>query len=324
MKNFFDITQAPVDQTIQTLANDFRRVGRGFSTTHILPDIFPADSTQSRYRIVPLLLVVGDPEEWDCQRNSTEAASVLLKNLDDVVQCFIETWKDDAIRAENLVFFQLGDYEETLPSLRKFKVFKNSARRDSSDLSLAYFVMNQSDRDIAPISQATIEVSFRGAVKGMPLREKLRDFFQNYSGTRVRASFQESYNIIGITKKSDYCMQYRDLMADSKFVLCPRGTGLSSYRLYETIAYGRIPIIISDNYKLPEVGIDWRNLSIQVGEDDLDSIPEKIHEFASTKNLEQVSETLKECFDRFFANSSLAHQIRSSLYETSAAYGESV
>ncbi len=55
---------------------------------------------------------------------------------------------------------------------------------------------------------------------------------------------------------------FRDVTDRSHFVLCPRGAGTSSYRLYETMAAGRVPVIISDDWSAPS-GIDWDAFSIR-------------------------------------------------------------
>jgi hypothetical protein len=51
--------------------------------------------------------------------------------------------------------------------------------------------------------------------------------------------------------------RYAEVMAASKFALCPRGCGLSSYRLFESMSLGITPVIISDRWR-PIEGIDWR------------------------------------------------------------------
>ena len=45
--------------------------------------------------------------------------------------------------------------------------------------------------------------------------------------------------------------RFRSVMGRSRFVLCPRGKGTSSIRLYEALAYGCVPVIISDDWVAP-------------------------------------------------------------------------
>ena len=64
---------------------------------------------------------------------------------------------------------------------------------------------------------------------------------------------------------------YADILSSSHFVLCPRGIGTSSIRLYETMQAGRVPVIISDHWVAPPE-TDWR-FAIQVEERRISSIP---------------------------------------------------
>lgn len=65
--------------------------------------------------------------------------------------------------------------------------------------------------------------------------------------------------------------EYADILAASQFVLCPRGIGTSSIRLYETLEAGRVPVIISDHW-VPPPETDW-GFAIQVEERRIASIP---------------------------------------------------
>jgi hypothetical protein len=66
--------------------------------------------------------------------------------------------------------------------------------------------------------------------------------------------------------------EYRLLLSRSAFVLCPRGHGPSSYRLFETLAAGRVPVVVSDRW-LPPPRIDWQSCSVRVAERDVAHIP---------------------------------------------------
>ena len=75
---------------------------------------------------------------------------------------------------------------------------------------------------------------------------------------------------------------YAEVVARSKFVLCPRGDGVSSFRLFETMAAGCVPVIISDQW-VPPAGPDWARCSVTVAECDVSGIPalleEREHDF---------------------------------------------
>lgn len=54
---------------------------------------------------------------------------------------------------------------------------------------------------------------------------------------------------------------------DADYVLCARGGGNFSYRLYETLAAGRVPLFVDTDCVLPfETDIDWRSMVVWVDE----------------------------------------------------------
>ena len=66
--------------------------------------------------------------------------------------------------------------------------------------------------------------------------------------------------------------EYEDILARSRFSLCPRGTGGGTIRFWESLQAGAIPVLISDNLELPE-GIDWGQCIVGIKERDVLDIP---------------------------------------------------
>lgn len=64
---------------------------------------------------------------------------------------------------------------------------------------------------------------------------------------------------------------YRSTTLRSKFVLCPRGNGTSSIRLYETLGSGRVPVILADEWLEPE-GPDWNAFSVRLPESEANRV----------------------------------------------------
>ncbi len=58
----------------------------------------------------------------------------------------------------------------------------------------------------------------------------------------------------------EFKRRYAEVITRSKFVLCPRGYGTSSFRLFETMQSGRVPVIISDAW-VPCSNIEWSKFS---------------------------------------------------------------
>ncbi len=74
------------------------------------------------------------------------------------------------------------------------------------------------------------------------------------------------------TSKYAFQKLYTDTLAASKFVLCPRGIGPASLRLYETMEAGRVPVIISDTWVAPPQ-VDW-SFAVRVPEWQVGDIPD--------------------------------------------------
>jgi hypothetical protein len=69
-------------------------------------------------------------------------------------------------------------------------------------------------------------------------------------------------------------------LVESDYIVCARGAGNFSYRLYETLSCGRIPIFVDTDSVLPcDFFADWRGHCVWVDESDLDSIGDRVAAF---------------------------------------------
>lgn len=65
---------------------------------------------------------------------------------------------------------------------------------------------------------------------------------------------------------------YVEITSRSHFVLCPRGGGTGSLRLFEVMQMGAVPVLLADDYVLPE-GPDWDSFLVRVPEKEIDRLP---------------------------------------------------
>jgi hypothetical protein len=65
---------------------------------------------------------------------------------------------------------------------------------------------------------------------------------------------------------------FAEITARSKFVLCPRGHGTASIRLFEVMSAGRVPVIISDEW-VPPAGPTWEEFSLRWPESRVADLP---------------------------------------------------
>ena len=78
----------------------------------------------------------------------------------------------------------------------------------------------------------------------------------------------------------EYVARYASAIADSAFVLCPPGGGTSSFRLFEAMMLGRVPVIVSDQWVPPD-GPDWERVSVRITESEVETIPARLESLAA-------------------------------------------
>jgi hypothetical protein len=69
-----------------------------------------------------------------------------------------------------------------------------------------------------------------------------------------------------IKAQSDRKRQYKEVLNQSIFSLCPSGAGPNTIRLWESIRLGAIPVVISDQCLLPGDVTLWRRASVLIPE----------------------------------------------------------
>lgn len=116
--------------------------------------------------------------------------------------------------------------------------------------------------------------------------------FRGYPNTPVRAAIAAAdfggadVAVTATTRFWDYREDEdarRDFLRElrsSLFVLCPRGFGTSTRRLYETMQLGRVPVILSDDWA-PPPGPRWDELAVRVAERDVPRLPAILQERAA-------------------------------------------
>lgn len=90
-----------------------------------------------------------------------------------------------------------------------------------------------------------------------------------------------------LSEESNNANEYIEIMKDTKFSLCPSGTGPNSIRLWEAIEYGSIPIILADSLALPGLSDSWAEACIIIPETEkeISRIPEIIRTALRDKDL---------------------------------------
>lgn len=187
-------------------------------------------------------------------------------------------------------------------------------RLDRLDRLSSYFVVSQHDDAIKEtLPPDTIHFNAGGNIlkdnnipiplicSEMPIehyhKNKERDILASFIGSnthRIRGKLYEYYanseNIIinmkgwnPRVKNYDY-NNYIDISLRSRFMLCPRGYGPNSFRLYESFQLGCVPVVVTDKIYLPwDDVIDWADIAIIVKEEELKMLEERLYALSESE-----------------------------------------
>lgn len=90
--------------------------------------------------------------------------------------------------------------------------------------------------------------------------------------------------------------EFVENMVGSDYVLCLRGGGNFSYRLYETLSCGRIPVFVDTDCVLPYEGwIDWRAHCVWIPEADIPRIAERVAAFHAALSPSEFRDLQRRC-----------------------------
>ena len=112
--------------------------------------------------------------------------------------------------------------------------------------------------------------------------------------------------------------RYAEILGASRFVLCPRGAGPSSFRLYEALAAGRAPVILADEWTPPR-GPEWDKCSLRVPESRASELPAILER--AEPNAGTMGEHARRAWEEWFAPEVLFHRIVESCRELLEAPG---
>jgi hypothetical protein len=101
-------------------------------------------------------------------------------------------------------------------------------------------------------------------------------------------------------------LAYAEEILRSKFVLCPRGVGTSSIRLYEAMELGRALVVISDEWVEPP-GPDWLSFAAFVAEDHLSKLPPLLREMEPSAP--EMGRRARRAWELWFSPTRRVHHI---------------
>jgi hypothetical protein len=104
---------------------------------------------------------------------------------------------------------------------------------------------------------------------------------------------------------------FDDTIESSEFVFSPRGAGNYSYRFYQALKAGRIPVVTNEELVMPfkDGLIDWNSICVFINPGD--DIVEKIYEFWNANDIYEVQQKTAKIFNHYIA----AGKVEQNLYD---------
>lgn len=151
---------------------------------------------------------------------------------------------------------------------------------------------------VGPDRKKDILCSFVGIFSSHPVRKQLLVLHNP-----PEIIIKDSQNWIS----HQHVNEFKDLLARSRFSLCPRGYAANSIRFYESLQAGAIPVLVSDTALLPN-GFDWDSCCLRVAENDVANIPTILKQITP----ENENDMRQACYlaHRLFSGKNLISPIR--------------
>ena len=184
-------------------------------------------------------------------------------------------------------------------------VFTPHATSGDDYYAMPHYSVNKVESP-TPFKERKYLMSFLGSFMTHPTRSSLRQILFSRMDCLVEDTGNWHFYKEEKEKKS-FSGVYNQIMSESKIALCPRGTGPSTIRLWESMAAGCVPLLVSDKLKMPIYGAaEWEDLIIRVPENDLENIMDYI---PNIDKLEEMSRKVLKSYNNFFCNSNLHKSI---------------
>jgi hypothetical protein len=129
------------------------------------------------------------------------------------------------------------------------------------------------------------------------LRERVLSIIEHSDYLKSNFIKRKKYRAGAKTKKLliETTTEFYNNIFESDYVICVRGGGNFSVRFYETLAIGRIPVLIDSDSILPLQGIiDWNKHCVIINLKDLKFLPDRIMEFHNSMSNSDFIELQKE------------------------------
>ena len=234
---------------------------------------------------------------------------------------FLKTLPLLGSKPERSVYY--AHHDDCRPFSEPFTLFKASVSRNLPDrhiIPVPFPVEDFSDCLTFQPEEIHYMTSFVGYPGSSQLRSKLLCSVAAEKRLRMQLHITPQFHgHLSPEEMLENRERYVVSLRSSLTVLCPRGTGLNSVRFYETLAMGRIPILIGDECSLPaEDIIPYHYVMLRIPERMVDQAGEMIFDWLASKTPEQLIQRCvlaRKIWETYFSISGTAKFMAKELYK---------
>jgi len=132
-----------------------------------------------------------------------------------------------------------------------------------------------------------------------PVRKRLFELVFPTEDTVIEDTSAYDHFHCTAQQRTSASRHYWELVRRSKYALCPRGSAVSSIRLFEMMETGTAPVIISDDW-MPPMGPKWEEFALFIPEREIGSLYEKIK--AHEAEYIQRGELARKAWEQYFSS----------------------
>jgi hypothetical protein len=153
--------------------------------------------------------------------------------------------------------------------------------------------------------EKTLFCSFIGSMTH-PIRQQLFDYNRSQKHGNTWFPNPTGWNQ---TVPERALQDFKQITQASHFALAPRGYGLSSFRLYEIMQLGTIPVYVSDKHWLPwEDELTWDEFCVIIKPHQIPDLYNILSNISEEKR-QQMLDKIKEIYPKYFSLEGMCEQI---------------
>jgi len=163
---------------------------------------------------------------------------------------------------DDLLYFTVSQHDDAILEKLPKKTQKFCAGGNSGGIPIPLVCSKipDDDKKCYRVSSRDLLCSFHGSITHR-IRQRMVDHLKNKPNISINTKKWSQY-----IDKQNY-FQYIYYAMRSKFLLCPRGYGLNSFRLYESFQLGCVPVIVTDKLFLPWCDeLNWTEFAIIISD----------------------------------------------------------